>query len=76
MRRHRRGRPPEPQAFVAIEKWMEQLGATYADMARWCGVNESTLRHGLRTGKVKKDVIDAILRVTGMKYEVAFRQGR
>jgi hypothetical protein len=72
MRKDGRGRKPGPIRYPEIQKWMENIGATMSDMARWCEVDLSTLRCALRSESTSKRMIDAILQVTGMSYEEAF----
>lgn len=68
----KRGRPPVYNTvFPNLSKWLKDNHTSI------CAVEASTgvrLAYGLRTGRVKKPVIDAVLKVTGMTYEEAFAQ--
>lgn len=61
--------------YPAIRHWMIVKGHTFNAMADECGVSMPTLKNGLMGHTdIKKNVIDAILEVTGMTYEEAFRK--
>ena len=68
----RRGRPKAKMAFPVIEEWMNGRGVTYQRMAEWCGVSDRKLRYAMRTGRAGVEVVNAVLRVTGLTYEEAF----
>lgn len=61
--------------FPALRHWMIVKGHTYNSLAEACGVSMVTIRNNL-TGQtdLKKGTIDAILEVTGLTYEEAFRK--
>lgn len=61
--------------YPSIRRWMIIRGYTYCKLANLCGSTMDTVRNGL-TGKTefKKKTIDAILAVTEMTYEEAFKQ--
>lgn len=69
----------ERMAYPAIARWMRENGKTVCGLARECGIVEASMRSylGIRKERqsretIPKFVIDAILRVTGMRYEHAF----
>ena len=69
----------DKMAYPAIARWMSENGKTVCGLARECGIVEASMRSylGIRKERqsretIPKFVIDAILRVTGMRYEHAF----
>lgn len=61
--------------YPNIRRWMIVNGLTYCRLAYRCGLTMDSVRNGL-TGKTdfKKKTIDAILDVTEMTYEEAFKK--
>jgi hypothetical protein len=59
--------------YPNISKWMVEHRAGFASIARGCGSTTPTIRYALTSGgSIRKDLIDALLRLTGMTYEEAF----
>jgi hypothetical protein len=61
--------------YPALKHWMIVNDLNYTRLARLCGTTMESVRNGLteRTD-IKKKTIDAILEVTGLTYEEAFRK--
>lgn len=61
--------------YPNLEKWLKDNGKTYYALATETGINHSTV-YGILYGDrgCTKYSIDAILRVTGMTYEEAFKE--
>lgn len=61
--------------YPNIRRWMIIRGYTYCKLANLCGSTMDTVRNGL-IGKTdfRKKTIDAILAVTEMTYEEAFKK--
>lgn len=68
------GRPPKDMRYPVVQRWMEDRGMTMLDVARQCGIPPESFRYGMRSKNPGKRLIDGVLRVTGMKYEEAFRE--
>lgn len=63
---------PEPNTvFPAINRWMSEHHSNILDMEKKSGM---TLRNALKSGKMTKRAVDAVLKVTGLTYEEAFAQ--
>ena len=59
--------------YPNISKWMVEHKAGFAVVARGCNSTTPTVRYALSSGgSIRKDLIDALLRFTGMTYEEAF----
>ena len=63
--------------YPNIDKWAKDHNMSLTSFSKACGFATSVpLRNCIIYGRdVKKNVIDAILKTTGMSYEVAFMKG-
>ena len=72
-------RPPrrdlETIVYPSIKKFMKENRLSFSGISRLCGINIGPIINGL-CGKndISKRTIDAILDVTGMAYEEAFKK--
>jgi len=63
--------------YPEINKWLTSKNISLTRFSKMCGYKTTMpIRRAIIDGRnVNKEVIDAILRVTGMSYEVAFGKG-
>ena len=62
---------PYPVAFHGLREWMEENNVRVGELEEKTGKN---LRHALGIGRLSNDKVNAILRVTGLTYEQAFKK--
>lgn len=61
--------------YPALRHWMIVNDSNYTRLAKLCGTTMDAIRNGLtEKTDIKKKTIDAILEVTGLTYEEAFRK--
>lgn len=61
--------------YPAIRRWMIVHDVTYCKFGKLCGTTMDAIRNGLtEKTDIKKKTIDAILSVTGLTYEEAFKK--
>ena len=73
IKRYEKGRQgkPYPVAFCGLREWMEEKNMRVGELEERTGKN---LRHGLAIGRLSNDKVNAILRVTRLTYEQAFKK--
>lgn len=60
--------------FPAIKDWMSSNFITFSAIAKKSGYSCSYVYNSLNGGTLNKNIIDAILQMSGMTYEEAFRE--
>lgn len=61
--------------FPNIQRWMDEHNVSRCELTRRMGVTYNTVYYTLNGGTdPRKFTIDAVLRVTGMTYEEAFKE--
>lgn len=71
-----RGRKPKPAAYPALSEWLQDNELSRFAFGKMCGVSTCCIGNILNGKRdPSKDTIDAILKVTGLPYEEAFRKG-
>lgn len=60
---------PETVCFDGLRQWMVENHVKVSDLERGTGCS---LYHALRSGNIKNEKVNAILRFTGLTYEEAF----
>lgn len=60
--------------FPAVKEWMASEKITFAAIAKKSGYSRSYVYNSLSGGTLNKYIIDAILQMSGMTYEEAFKE--